>query len=394
MNPLFLLVLCFCVLMAMLWWLFPSWFKRLLLGRKKPRGDAGGGAEDEDSSGVVEDTVKVPWTELLPHVKLEEYLRIEGATPEGYSFWLIVQPCADHALVLTACDFTGTIQRTSAGERGLAVIRPGQCMILSSELDHQDQLKQRISVGDADTGWPAGVACAVALTNGVNYCEGNELVCRARTQRLSCKFVKAWDLPTEYALRSAQSVISNFAMHLVEAKSLSSAAPEPLASDKVYVLGDSWGNAMDFKMDDKHGLRVFRSYNSKEPGGHTPKDIERDLKHQDLVHLRLAIKTSEEPGEGQDGDPIVLYREVEDAGILSQNLARVNVVVGVKNSDGTTTDCLRIQQVEGPTPGEARHSIKVEFLAGGKGYGAAVWKQTIQETVALDISTPLPVAVH
>lgn len=360
----------------------------MLAGRNKHQHDGGGDAEEKDLSCVVEDTVRVPWTELLPHVKLEEYLKIEGATPEGYSFWLIVQPSSDHALYLTACDFTGTIQRAPAGERGLATIRPGQCMVLFSEVDQQGQLKQRLAVRDAEADWPSDVACAVALTNRVDYCQGNELVCRGRTQRLSCKFVKAWDLPTEYALRSAQSsvsMISNFAMHVVEAKSLSSTDPGPLASDKVYVLGDSWGNAMDFKLDDKHGLRVFRSLNATGPGGNSAKDIERAIKHRDLVHLRLALKTTEEPGEGQDGDPIVLYREVEEAEIRSQNLARVNVVVGVKNSDGSTTDCLRIQQLESQELGESRNSIKVEFLAGGKGYGAAVWKQSNQAKVALDI---------
>jgi hypothetical protein len=336
----------------------------------------------------VEDTVKVPWTELLPHIKLEEYLKIEGTTREGYSFWLMVQFGSDHALYLTACDFTGTIRRTSAGDRGLATIRPGQCMVLFSEMDSQKHLKQRLIVTDPGADWPAEVACAVALTNRVDYCRGNELVCRARTHHLKCKFIKAWDLPTEFALRCAQSslsMISDFARQVVGVNSLPLTEPDLLASDKVYVLGDAWGQAMNFQLNDKYGLRVFLSRISTEPGASTAKDIERDLKHRDLIHLRLALKTSEEPGEGRDGDPIVLYREVEDAEINSQNLTRVNVVVGIKNSDGSTTDCLRIQQMESQNHSASRNSIRVEFLASGKGYGAAVWKQFNQETVALDI---------
>ena len=378
---LIVLALLFVACSLLMWFWGRSWFKMVLLGRTSRQDDSSRDKEEEDSTGTSEDTVEMPWTELLPHIKLGEYLKIEGATPEGYSFWLIIQPSPDHALFLTAYDFTGTIRRTPAGEHGLATIRPRQCLVLYSSVDQQEQLKECVAVKDEEGDWPSDVACAVSLTNRVDYCQGNQLVCRARTQRLNCKFIKAWDLPTEYALRSAQSnvsMLSQFAMNIVEAKSLMPNELGSLTSGKIYVLGDPWGNAMNFKLEDRHGLRIFQSLNAAGPGGNTIKDIERDLKHRDLVHLRLALKTPEEPGEGQDGDPIVLYREVEEAGIRSQNLSRVNVVVGVTNPDGSTTECLRIQQVEGQALDESKGRIQVEFIASGKGYGAAVWRQCFE----------------
>ncbi|HOW63719.1 MAG TPA: serine/threonine-protein kinase [Candidatus Paceibacterota bacterium] len=370
-----LLVLGFVLI---LWFRDPSWFKTAFAGRARARNE-NEGDDDGNATEVLEDKLSLPWTELLPHVKLEEYLKLEGSTPEGYSFWLILRPGSDHTLYLTAYDVTGTIQRTPAGESGLAKIRPREAMVLYSRMDDHDQLNHYLSVTSQEDDWPSDVACAILLANRVDYCQGNDLVCRARTQRLNCKFIKAWDLPTEYALRAAQSsmsMLSKFALQLVEAKSLEATLPGPLASDKVYVLGDAWGNTMRFTLEDRHGLRIFRSREPGSSGEHSVKDIERDLKKQDLVHLRLAPKTSQEPGEGQDGDPIILYREVEESGIRSQNLSQVNVVVGVTNPDGSVTDCLRIQQAETHDGAQFGGNIKVEFIAGGKGFGAAVWKQS------------------
>jgi hypothetical protein len=380
-TPLILISVPLLVIAALviLWFWGPRWLRTALAGRPQLREEKDQDSDEELSKEASEDTLNVPWTELLPHVKLDEYLKIEGSTREGYSFWLIVRPGSDHALYLTAYDFTGTIQRTPAGEQGLAKIRPRESMVLYSSVDDQDQLNHYLSVNDQEDNWPSDVACAVTLTNRVDYCQGNELVCRARTQRLNCKFIKAWDLPTEYALRSAQSsmsMVSKFALQLVEAKSLTPTESGSLVSNKVYVLGDTWGRAMSFKLEDRHGLRIFRSRDPNGQGEYSVKDIERDLKQRDLVHLRMAPKTPEEPGEGQDGDPIVLYREVEESGIRSQNLSRVNVVVGVTNPDGTTTECLRIQQVEEHAQDQFRGNIRLEFIAGGKGFGAAVWKQS------------------
>jgi hypothetical protein len=317
-----LLLLLVITFFLILWFWGPAWLKTTLRGRTRPQDDSDRVGDEEDSAEVLEDKLNVPWTELLPHVKLDEYLKLEGATPEGYSFWLIVRPGSDHALFLIAHDFTGTIQRTPAGEKGLATIRPRESMVLYSKVDDQGQLDHYLAVNDHEADWPSDAACAVTLTNRVDYCQGNELACRARTQRLNCKFIKAWDLPTEYALSSAQSsmsMLSKFALQLVEAKSLAPTESGPLAADKVYVLGDSWGKAMNFKLEDKHGLRIFRSLDPSGLGGHLGENIERDLKHRDLVHLRLALKSPEEPGEGRDGDPIIIYREVDQSGIRSQN---------------------------------------------------------------------------
>ena len=365
---------------------FANWIKRVFIegGRRPTEAEFKG--EDQAGTEVAdEDTVTVPWTQLLTHAKLGEYLKLEGTIPEGHSFWVIVQPTLDHLLFLTAFDVCGTIQRTPAGQKGIEVIKPRQWLNLCSFIGKDKQLDSEHFMSDQAAKWHSDVLSAISLTNRVDYCEGNELLCHARTAHLSVKFVKAWDLPTEYALRSAQSGVSMMALNLMDSKSLAEVpiggAPELLPS-KVYVMGEGWGQSANFALTDKYGLRVFRSQ-QPDLSKANAQQIEQDIKHRDVVHLRLALKTPEEPGEGIDGDPIVLYRESESSEIVAHNLTKVNVRVCVKRPDGSALDCLRIVQLDADSSTGSAPSVTVEFLAQEKDYGLALWRQAIASQIEL-----------
>lgn len=393
-------------------------FGRFITGRHRRRREE----EEEPSPSVAVGCGAAPgmalrlgWQELLPHVHLQEYVRIDGVDLEDREFWLILLPTTMHNLHLVAYHCRQAFERARGGTLGVVSLKPGEWGAFQFDAKGNLTPGRSMRVSSGEPVWSAETVHGIALGNVVDYVRGNAFVVKAVARRLESTFIKQWDVPAEFAFAAAHaqgaissevaarageasqaeyarlSKVAEFASAAVEAHvaKVSEAGgqararaggagpdgtryePPRLASGTVRVLQKGRASALEFCLDAPVCLRVF-DVRENDGGGVGPGDtLDRRVLRESLMHMRIRRL---EPKAGEASDhPIVVYRDVASNEVKSQDLCERNVVGVAKIEDGRFLDAVKVGEHPFENDPLGRNVVRVENLGESSGLGVAVW---------------------
>jgi|GEM_PF-1082970 len=320
--------------------------------RKRYAAEEGKGTPSEVESGSgpnigdrLSQTLALTWQEIVPHLKLHEFIQFSGRTLGGEPFLVILEPEPNRRVEIVYSRVSGISHRESAGTKGTTPIPPNSSVVLSLTDSRTVVVETDIGATETPRDLLRDEPFSLAVSNVSSLTTGTTIYVAAKSSSLEMRFIKSWEIPASYAdeaLLASVSVRADVA-HLAErikdvqrssAVNVPGCPIGPLKPGVCYVMGEWGGHNLSFTSEQDVALLIVESFNPEL----SLADFFEKLSLEPLMHARLVCR------EGSDGqtEPLLVYPDVEEKKHKLLNLGERNAVLLMHDKAGNIVEVLKI----------------------------------------------------